>query len=73
MHTTISADQLIPLLPFLIPLVLVNLGLVIFSLVDLFKSERRVKGGNKVVWALVILLFQTLGPLVYLFVGREDM
>jgi hypothetical protein len=71
MHTT-SPDQIVTLLPFLIPLALVSLGLEVFSLVDLFRSNRQVKGGNKLVWALVILLVSTFGPLIYLFFGRED-
>jgi hypothetical protein len=61
------------MLPFLIPLVLVSLGLEVFALIDLFHSDRRVKGGNKLIWALVILLVSTFGPLIYLFLGREDL
>ena len=54
------------------PLIAISLGLAIYALVDLSKTDRQVKGGNKLVWALVIVLFQTLGPLVYLLVGREN-
>jgi hypothetical protein len=72
MHTT-SLDQITPMLPFLIPLALVSLGLEVFALIDLFRSDRRVKGGSKLLWALVILLIGTFGPLIYLFVGREDL
>jgi hypothetical protein len=55
----------------LIPLILIQLGLMIFALVDLIKREK-VKGGNKVVWALVIILVGTIGPIIYLILGRED-
>ena len=72
MHT-ISLDQIGPLLPFLIPVVLIDIGLEIFALIDLFQKDRRVKGGNKLIWALVILLISTFGPLIYLFLGREDL
>ncbi len=72
MHTT-SLDQIGPLLPFLIPVVLIDIGLEIFALIDLFQKDRRVKGGNKLIWALVILLISTFGPLIYLFLGREDL
>jgi hypothetical protein len=40
--------------------------------VDLFKPDRRVRGGNKLVWLLVILLVSTLGWLIYLLAGREE-
>jgi Phospholipase_D-nuclease N-terminal len=56
----------------LLPLVVIELGLVVFSLVDLFKSERRVVGGNKLVWALIIVLVGTIGPIVYLLAGRKQ-
>ena len=60
------------LLLILLPLVVIELGLVVFSLVDLFKPERRVVGDNKLVWALVIVLVGTIGPVVYLLVGRKQ-
>jgi len=56
----------------LLPLALIELGLVVFSLIDLFKPERRVIGGNKLVWALVIILVGTIGPIVYLLAGRKQ-
>ena len=56
----------------LLPLVVIELGLVVFSLVDLFKHERRVVGDNKLVWALIIVLVGTIGPVVYLLAGRKQ-
>jgi hypothetical protein len=56
----------------LIPLVLLDLGMVIFCIVDLYKPDRRVRGGNKLVWLLVILLVSTLGWIIYLLAGREE-
>lgn len=59
-------------LPFILPLLALQLILIGVSLWDLSRPERQVKGGNKWVWALVIVFGQLVGPLVYLFVGRED-
>jgi hypothetical protein len=56
----------------LLPIVLIELGLVVFSLVDLFRPERRVVGNNKLVWALIIVLVGTIGPIVYLLAGRKQ-
>ncbi|HVS50260.1 MAG TPA: PLD nuclease N-terminal domain-containing protein [Candidatus Dormibacteraeota bacterium] len=56
----------------LLPLVLIELGLVVFSLVDLFRPERRVVGNSKLVWALIIVLVATIGPIVYLLAGRKQ-
>ncbi len=60
------------LLLVLLPLVAIELGLVVFSLVDLLKPERRVIGDNKLVWALIIVLVGTIGPIVYLLAGRKQ-
>ena len=60
------------LLLILLPLVVIDIGLVVFSLVDLFKAERRVVGNNKLIWALVIVLVGTIGPIVYLLAGRKQ-
>lgn len=59
-------------LPFLIPILVLELALIAFALYDLTRPERRVKGGSKLVWGIVIVLFQLLGPLVYFLFGREN-
>lgn len=51
---------------------MIEVGLVVFSLVDLFRPERHVLGDNKLVWALVIVLVGTIGPIVYLLAGRKQ-
>lgn len=59
-------------LPLLIPLVVIQLTLMVIALRDLVQPDRRVKGGDKRIWAAVIILGQLLGPLLYLVVGREE-
>ena len=58
-------------LPFLIPLLVIELGLMAFALVDLAK-RKVVKGGQKWPWVLVIVLLGIIGPIFYLLVGREQ-
>ena len=58
------------LIPFLIPIVLLQFGLMVFALVDLIRRERT--KGPKWVWALVIIFVNLVGPVVYLVVGREE-
>jgi len=57
-------------LPLLIPLILLQLGLMVYCLVDLARRER-VKG-PKWLWVILIVLGELIGPVVYLIVGRED-
>jgi len=56
----------------LLPLLLIDLGMVIYCIVDLYRPERRVRGNYKIVWLLIILLVSTLGWVAYLLAGRED-
>jgi hypothetical protein len=56
----------------LAPLVLIQLGLMVAALIDLEREDRRVRGGRKLVWALIIVLVNVLGPLAYFMAGRED-
>ncbi len=64
-------DQIMRLLPLLIPLLIIQFGLLIFALLDLFKSER-VTRGPKWIWALVIVLVNIIGPIIYFAAGREE-
>lgn len=55
----------------LIPIVVINYILVIVALVDMFRREH-VAGGNKLIWALVVLLIQYIGPIIYFVFGRKE-
>ena len=57
-------------LPLLIPVIILELGLMIAALVDLIKRERT--KGPKWVWVLVIVLVNLFGPIVYFLVGRDE-
>jgi ABC-type transport system involved in cytochrome bd biosynthesis fused ATPase/permease subunit len=56
----------------IIPLVVLNYGLVLYALYDMFQEDRRVRGDSKIMWALIIAFFNGFGPLLYFFVGRDD-
>lgn len=56
----------------LLPLLFIQLILILVALRDLLRPERRVKGGNKWLWALIIVVGELLGPLLYFAVGREN-
>jgi len=54
----------------IIPLIALQVILAIWGLIDLSK-RRIVKYLPKVAWALIIL-FVTLGPVVYMLIGRGE-
>jgi hypothetical protein len=57
-------------LPYLIPVVILEFGLMIAALVDLVKREKT--KGPKWMWILIIVLVNLFGPIVYFLVGREE-
>jgi hypothetical protein len=63
-------EEIGPLLPFLIPVLVIQLGLVAAALLDLVKRERT--RGPKWMWVLIILFVNLIGPIIYFLVGRED-
>ena len=69
-----QSDQLktiIDMLPFLIPLFLIQVVLIVIALLDLFKREN-MKSNTRLIWVFVIILINILGPIIYLVAGRND-
>lgn len=60
------------ILALIVPILLIQLGLLVWALYDLTRPDRRVKGDSKVVWALVIIFINIIGPILYFVVGREE-
>ena len=59
------------MLPLLIPLAVIELALMVIALIDLFKREN-MKSSTRLIWVFVIILINTIGPIVYLIAGRKD-
>ncbi len=57
-------------IPYLIPVLIIQLVLMITALVDLIRREHT--RGPKWVWVLVILLVNYIGPIIYFVAGRKD-
>ena len=63
-------DQIMKYLPLLIPLFLVQLGLMIFALIDLIKREKT--KGPKWLWVIIVVFVNMIGPIIYFVAGREE-
>lgn len=59
------------MLMLIIPVVVLQFFLIIMALLDI-RKRTYVKGGNKVVWILIVLFFGIIGPLVYFVFGRKE-
>lgn len=58
-------------LPFLIPLIILQLGLAIYSAIHVIRHPHY-RFSNQVMWMLIVLLMQFIGPLIYFIFGRGD-
>lgn len=62
-------QEMIGLIPYFIPIILIELGLIVFAMVQLIKGDVRYlpKWG----WVLIILFINIIGPIVFLAIGRK--
>ncbi|HUS93693.1 MAG TPA: PLD nuclease N-terminal domain-containing protein [Patescibacteria group bacterium] len=63
-------SQISDYIPLLIPIILIQLGLMIAALVDLIRRPK--VNGPKWMWVLIILIVNFIGPIIYFVVGREE-
>lgn len=64
-------STIIEYLPFLIPVFVIEVGLAITALVHVLRHPNY-KVGNKVLWIIIVLLVQIIGPVVYFVFGRGE-
>jgi len=62
-------SEVLEFLPYLIPILVIEYGLLIFAIVQLVKNEVRYlpKWG----WALIIVFINIIGPIVFLLAGKK--
>ena len=58
-------------LPFLIPLAVIELGLLLASLIHIF-THKTYRIGNCVLWVIVCVLINIIGPVLYFTLGKGD-
>ncbi|MGG0301086.1 PLD nuclease N-terminal domain-containing protein [Bacillus albus] len=57
-------------LPIILPVIAVGALLVLIAFIDLYRHRKTRK--NVLVWTLIILFVNILGPILYLVIGRKD-
>ena len=58
-------------LSILIPIIILEIGLMIYSLRHVLKHDRY-KFGSRTMWILIVIFIQIIGPILFLMIGRED-
>jgi len=62
---------LLDYLPILIPLAIIQFGLMIAALVHIC-THNTYRMGNRVLWIVISVLINTIGPILYFILGRSD-
>ena len=64
-------DEIIYWLPFIIPLYLLQTGLMIAALIHIFR-HKEYKMGNRTLWAAVSICIGIIGPAAYFIFGKSE-
>ena len=65
-------EKITELLPFLIPLAIVEFALLGYALYHIL-THRNYKRGNRTLWLVVVIIgMEFIGPILYFLLGRED-
>ena len=68
----VELGQLTEFLPFLIPLIILELGLLVYTLWHIL-THKTYKRGNRVLWLIVTIIgMNYVGPILYFILGKED-
>lgn len=54
-----------------IPVILIQIGLQIYALIDLSRTSK-VRWNNKWIWVAIIVLGEIIGPLVYFLAAKQE-
>lgn len=65
-------EKLIELLPFLIPLLIAEVVLLIYTIHHIL-THKNYKRGNRTIWLIITIVgMEFIGPILYFIIGRED-
>lgn len=71
MYLSVGFEALGEYLPLLIPYIIVEFALLITALVHVLRHNS-FRFGNKIMWAIIVVVFQLVGPIVYFVFGRGE-
>ena len=62
--------DIMAILPIILPVIAIGMLLVLIALIDLYKHRKTRE--NVLIWTMIILFANTLGPILYFVIGRKD-
>ncbi len=55
----------------IMPIIVIQVILVVIALVDLLRREKTEVNGSKILWVLIIIFINLIGPIIYFVIGRK--
>ncbi|MDN4493766.1 PLD nuclease N-terminal domain-containing protein [Ureibacillus aquaedulcis] len=62
--------EIMQFLPVVLPFIAIGMFLVLFALLDLYRHRKTRE--NVLLWTIVILFVNTVGPILYFVIGRKE-
>ncbi|WP_130860749.1 PLDc N-terminal domain-containing protein [Gracilibacillus phocaeensis] len=57
------------ILPLVIPILVLHFLLLVVALIDLYRRRKLIH--HPIIWLIIIVLLNTIGPIIYLVIGRR--
>lgn len=65
-------DSIQQYLPLIIPIIVIQLALLIFTLRHILTHDTY-KRGNRMLWLIIVIIgMEFIGPILYFLLGKED-
>lgn len=68
---TLTTSEIMEYLPFLIPIIIIELILMLSALVHVLR-HRNYRIGNRFIWTIIVVFLQIIGPILYFTIGRGE-
>ena len=64
-------ETIMEYLPFLIPVIVIEVILAVIALVHVLR-HKTYRFGNRILWIIIVLFVQIIGPILYFTIGKGD-
>ena len=71
MYLSAGFEAISEYLPLIVPYIIVELALLLTALIHVLRHNSY-RFGNKVMWAIIVVIFQIIGPIAYFIFGRGE-
>lgn len=64
-------DAIKEYLPFLIPVAIIQIALMLTALIHVL-THKNYRFGNRILWVIIVVVGEFIGPIIYFTIGRGE-